>query len=448
MSIDNVASLAEMLGHFHLLEPEQQKELTSRTDAAGDPRRVARELAQRGWLTPFQVNQIFAGRVGELLLGSYVLLEKLGEGGMGAVFKARNWKLGKVVALKVIRAERLGKGDAVPRFRREIRAVAQLEHPHIVRALDAKEAGDTLCLVLEYVEGIDLARLVKQRGPLPVAQACEYIRQAALALQHAHEKGLVHRDVKPGNVLLSSDGTVKLLDLGLVRLSDPEAAGLSVGTQLTGKGVAMGTADYLAPEQAEESRSVDIRADLYSLGCTLYFLLTGRVPFPGGTFVQKALRHQREEPTPLERLRPDVPAAVAAVVRRLMAKRPEDRSQTPAEAAATLVNLLSTLGPTAEPQQTGSGSRPQEVEPAGPTLSATARPTAGQPEPCPAAGPSDACATAPLPRCTPWPATAPRPPPGPAAPPAPPCRGRGPPGGERRGLRRGRGGCGRDVGAG
>jgi WD40 repeat protein/tRNA A-37 threonylcarbamoyl transferase component Bud32 len=367
MTAAATTALVEALRRYRLLDSVQADEV-SRTllPLFPDPKALAGELIRRGWLTPYQVNQLLQGRGTELVLGSYVLLDKLGEGGMGAVFKARHWKLGKIVALKVIRAERLGKGDAVRRFRREIMAAAQLDHPHIVRALDAEEAGETLCLVLEYVEGIDLARLVKQRGPLPVLQACDYVRQAALALQHAHEKGLVHRDVKPSNLLLSGEpgasatgGQVKLLDLGLVRLSDPEAAGLSVGTQLTGKGVAMGTADYLAPEQAEESSSVDIRADLYSLGCTLYFLLSGRVPYPGGTFVQKALRHQREEPVPLERWRPDLPAAVVAVVCKLMAKRPEDRYQTPAEAADALANLLTTLGPPAAMEQTPMAAQAQ-----------------------------------------------------------------------------------------
>ena len=182
------------------------------------PRALAGELIRRGWLTPYQVNQLLQGRGRDLLLGSYVLLERLGEGGMGQVFKARNWKLGRVVALKLIRKERLDNPDAVRRFQREIRAAAQLDHPNIVRAFDADEVDGTHLLVMEYVEGTDLAKLVKKDGPLPVDKACDYCRQAALGLQHAYERGLVHRDIKPHNLLLTPGGVVKILDMGLARL--------------------------------------------------------------------------------------------------------------------------------------------------------------------------------------------------------------------------------------
>ena len=202
---------------------------------------------------------------------------------MGEVFKARHPKLGRVVALKLIRKERLDNPAAVRRFHREVQAAAQLEHPHIVRAYDADEAGDLHYFVMEYVEGTDLARLVKRDGPLTVDRACDYVRQAALGLQHAYERGMVHRDIKPANLLLTAKGdVVKVLDMGLARLDRPEKdAGAS--STLTQEGAVMGTPDYIAPEQARDSHTVDIRADLYSLGCTLYFLLAGRVPFPGGT---------------------------------------------------------------------------------------------------------------------------------------------------------------------
>jgi serine/threonine protein kinase len=299
-----------------------------------DPRALARELLRREWLTAFQANRLLQGRGQELLLGSYVLLEQVGSGGMGEVFKARNRKLGRVAALKVIRRERLADDAAVRRFHREIRAAAQLTHPNIVLAYDADQVGGTHFFVMEFVEGQELGRLIKQRGPLPVATACDCVRQAALGLQHAHERGLVHRDIKPHNLLLTRHGVVKVLDLGLARLN--ATAEGEASTTVTHEGMVMGTPDYMAPEQAEESHAVDIRADLYSLGCTLYYLLSGQVPFPGGSLLQKLRRHQSEEPMPIEYLRPDVPAAVAAVVRTLMAKRPEDRYQTPAELAAAL----------------------------------------------------------------------------------------------------------------
>jgi tRNA A-37 threonylcarbamoyl transferase component Bud32 len=310
--VDSVAALGQALRDSRLLEPAQLQELTALQARYVEPRGLARELLQRDWLTAYQVNQLFQGRGHELTLGPYVLLERLGAGGMGQVFKARHVLMRRLVALKVIRKDHLADPEIVSRFHREIRAVAQLAHPNIVLAHDAGQVGDTHFLVMEYVEGTDLARLVKKHGPLPVARACAYVRQAALGLQHAHERGLVHRDIKPANLLLATapgEAVVKVLDLGLARLSH---GGEQTVGELTQEGAVMGTPDFIAPEQAEESRGVDIRADVYSLGCTLYYLLTGRVPFPGGTLLQKLRRHQNEQPAPVTTLRPEVPAQVAA----------------------------------------------------------------------------------------------------------------------------------------
>ncbi len=188
---------------------------------------------------------------------------------------------------------------------------------------------------MEYVPGTDLAKLVKKAGPLSVDRACDYCRQTALGLQHASERGLVHRDIKPQNLLQTPDGVVKILDMGLARLGHAQEASEASST-MTREGTVMGTLDYIAPEQAMDSHMVDIRADLYSLGCTLYFLLTGRAPFPGGTAMEKLLKHRLDEPTAVEQSRPGLPPGVAAVVRKLMAKRPEERYQTAAEAAAAL----------------------------------------------------------------------------------------------------------------
>jgi serine/threonine protein kinase len=278
-------------------------------------------------------------------IAGYQLLDQLGQGGMGQVYKARHLHMGRTVAVKLIRPDRLTHADAVRRFQREARAAARLAHPNIVTVYDSGHAGGTHFLVMEYVAGTDLARLVRESGPLPIARACAYVRQAALGLQHAFERGLTHRDIKPSNLLCSAaDATVKLLDLGLARLDNPEQSGES---DLTDTSTLMGTPDFIAPEQARDARAADIRSDLYSLGCTLYYLLTGSVPFPGGSLTEKLLKHQFDDPRPLEELRPEMPPALRAVVRRLMAKEPENRYPTPAEAAAALAPFTGEGGPDA-----------------------------------------------------------------------------------------------------
>jgi eukaryotic-like serine/threonine-protein kinase len=339
MTIPSAAALLDMLRRYHLVAAERQAELERLQSQYSEPAALARELVRRGWLTTYQVNQIFQGRAAALELGSYVLLDRLGEGGMGTVYRASHRKMGRIVALKALRRERLSHPNAVRRFHREIHAVARLIHPNIVLAYDAGEAGDTLFFTMEYIEGRDLARLVREDGPLEVAQACDYVRQAAVGLQHAHEQGMVHRDIKPHNLLLNNKGVVKILDMGLARLASGNGDAAATAS-LTLDGTVMGTPDFMAPEQSLSTRTVDIRADVYALGCTLYFLLTGKVPFPGGTLGDKIARHLAEEPSPVEQLRPDVPPAVAAVVRKMMAKKPEDRYSTPAEVADALSRAL------------------------------------------------------------------------------------------------------------
>jgi hypothetical protein len=333
MAID---TFVEVLRDGGLLSAAQLGELASLPPTSlPDPRALADELMRRNWLTPFQVEELLQGRGAELVLGQYVLLDRLDEGGMGQVYKAQDRLRRRVVALKVIRRDRLGSPDAVRRFRREIQAAARLSHTNVVVAHDAAQAGDRQFLVMEYIEGSDLRRLVKDHGPRPVDEACDLVRQAALGLQHFLESGLVHRDVKPSNLMLASgQHVVKILDLGLARLLS--GGGESSLSELTQTGVVMGTPDFIAPEQVEDSHAVDIRADLYSLGCTFYYLLTGRVPFPGGTVIQKLDKHRWADPEPVEYLRPEVSPEVRAVLRKLMAKRPDERYQTPAEVARAL----------------------------------------------------------------------------------------------------------------
>jgi WD40 repeat protein/tRNA A-37 threonylcarbamoyl transferase component Bud32 len=338
---DSAVQLVQLLAQYRLLEPAQQQEAADSLQTRfPEPRRLAHELIQRGWLTPYQVNQLFLGKGAQLVLGSYVILERLGEGGMGQVFKARHQNLGRTAALKVIRKDRLSNPVAVQRFRREIQAVAHLSHPNVVIAFDADQVGDIHYFSMEYVEGIDLGRLLKTQGPLPIEVAHQYLRQAALGLQHAHERGLVHRDIKPSNLLLAKPqagqplGVVKVLDLGLARLERPIDGDLN--SSLSNDGQLMGTPDFIAPEQARNSHRIDARADLYSLGCTFYYLLTGQVPFQSDTATEKLYKHWFEEARPIEQLRPEASGVLAVVIRRLMAKRPEDRYQSAAALVAAL----------------------------------------------------------------------------------------------------------------
>ncbi len=267
----------------------------------------------------------------------YEIRELLGAGGMGAVYRARHKLMDREVALKVVKTQLVEKSGTVDRFHREVQAAARLIHPNIVTAFDAEQVGDTHFLVMEFVPGQSLAQVIQGRGQLPVALACEYVRQAAVGLQHAYEQGMVHRDIKPANLMVTSSGQVKILDFGLARLASELPGGVA-----TQEGWVLGTPDYIAPEQAEDSRQADIRADIYSLGCTLYHLLTGTPPFPTGTFLQKIKAHQTQAPRPLTEWRPDVPAELVAVVERMMAKDTAQRYQTPAEVAQALAQLGNT----------------------------------------------------------------------------------------------------------
>ena len=272
----------------------------------------------------------------------YRLIRKIGQGGMGTVYLAEHRLMRRLVALKLVRAGFLSNPQIVARFRREVEAAAQLAHPNIVTSHDADEAGGVHFLVMEYVEGESLAERLEREGPLPIHEACDCIRQTALGLEFAHQKGMVHRDIKSHNLMRDLQGTVKILDFGLARVL---REGSSAEGPLTTEGVVMGTVDFMAPEQAQDSRHADIRADVYSLGCTLYHLLAGRVPFPGGTASSKILKHASVAPEPLGRDRADVSAELEQVIGKMMAKKPQDRYQTPAEAAAALAPFATVIPP-------------------------------------------------------------------------------------------------------
>src|SRR5262249_38108441 len=279
----------------------------------------------------------------------YRILEVLGSGGMGVVYKAEHRLMERTVALKVIDRGLTGNPAVVERFRREVKAAAQLNHPNIVHAYDADQAGDNHFLVMEFIEGTTLARLVEQQGPLPVAQACDAVRRAALGLQRAAENGMVHRDIKPHNLMRTPQGQIKVLDFGLARLvsevgppvaAPTEETAPTTSRSLTHLGMVMGTADYMAPEQAADAHAADSRADIYSLGCTLYFLLTGQPPFPEGTMRDKLSAHRQDKPRPLSDFRDDLPAGLVHVIERMMDKDPAQRYQTPEEVARALRPFL------------------------------------------------------------------------------------------------------------
>jgi serine/threonine protein kinase len=305
-----------------------------------DAQRLADHLVRAGLLTNWQADKLLEGRHRGFLLGKYKLLDHLGSGGMSSVYLAEHTLMHRRVAIKVLPQKRINDSSYLERFYREARAAASLHHPNIVVAHDIDNENDIHYLVMEYVEGRDLQSVVKEEGPLDYAEAADYIAQAARGLQHAHEAGLIHRDVKPANLLLDRKGVVKLLDLGLARFSDEQNDLASLTVQHDEN--VLGTADYLAPEQARNSHRVDHRVDIYSLGCTLYCLLTGHPPFPEGTLAQRILKHVSEQPPSIYKDRPDAPGELVDICNKMMAKRPEDRFQTAAEVADELQHWLQT----------------------------------------------------------------------------------------------------------
>ena len=299
---------------------------------------VVKMLVKNGRLTEYQATTIAQGRPQSLILGEYVLLSILGKGGMGVVFRARHRLMDREVALKTLSTVAI-KPDTVPRFYREVKAAARLSHPNIVTAYDAGEQAGTHYLVMEYVRGRDLAAIVKEKGPLPLRQAIDYVQQAARGLEFAHKHGVVHRDVKPSNLLLDQEGVVKILDMGLARLSE-NLAGTPEATDITGTGQILGTVDYMSPEQAEDMRSADHRSDIYSLGCTLFYLLTRRPVFGGETVLRRILCHRTEPIPSLMDVRPDCPEALDALAQWMLAKQPEDRPQGMVEVIAVLEGCM------------------------------------------------------------------------------------------------------------
>jgi eukaryotic-like serine/threonine-protein kinase len=331
--VDDIGRFVDTLIQTGLIPEAEVRALSAPFSSGGEDWAVEPftiELIRRGKLTPYQAAAIRQGKTKGLLIGDYIVLDKIGSGGMGLVLKARHRQRARIVALKLLPPSISRDRAAVMRFRREASAVAKFRHPNLVAAIDSGETHGLLFLVMEFVNGRDLAKTVKEKGPLTVIQTIDCIIQAARGLQEAHKHGIVHRDIKPANLLLDSSDTVKVLDLGLARVNQQQelAATSASELDLTVSGSFVGTVDYMSPEQAYDPRMADGRSDIYSLGCTLHYLLTGKAPFGGQTFMERLLGH-RERPVPsLRAARGDVTAALDATFRMLLAKAPEDRPQT------------------------------------------------------------------------------------------------------------------------
>jgi tRNA A-37 threonylcarbamoyl transferase component Bud32/Leucine-rich repeat (LRR) protein len=355
MPVASLPDFQRLIEKSNLLAPEQLVDL--RTWPEEEPNTLLARMVKAGWITDWQAQQLLAGK-NQFFMGRYKLLDLIGQGGMGAVFKAVLPSVGRIVALKVMNRQQLKKPQSLTRFLREIRSAAAVDHPHLVRAYDADVDRDNHFLVMEYVAGQNLKALIKGEQPLPICWSCECIRQAALGLEHAFEQGMVHRDIKPSNLLVTQDEhsglpVVKILDLGLARFaSECEDDG-----DVTRSGQVLGTPDYIAPEQARNTKTADIRADIFSLGCTLFELLTCRLPFPGYTVMEKLMARASQDAFHVRQYRPDVPAELDAIVAKMLARDPDMRYTTPLEVAQALAPFASGTAGSVRAPQPGAASQ-------------------------------------------------------------------------------------------
>jgi serine/threonine protein kinase len=316
-------------------------------------------LINAGKLTRFQADAVRERRFEELVIGNYQVLDRLGAGAMGTVYKARHRRMKRVVAIKVL-SRSVGQSEKlVKRFQREVEAVARLSHPNIVMAFDADEAEVGHFLVMEFVSGRDLDSEVQKRGSFPIREAVDCIAQAGRGLSYAHEQGIIHRDIKPANLLRDLDGVVKVADLGLARFNDPFGGPTEEMAALTQAGSIMGTVDFMPPEQAMGLTNIDHRADIYSLGCTLYYLLLGCPPFAGASLMAILLKHREAPPPSLCLARQEIPSSLDAIFRRMVAKKPEERFTEMAEVVRALESL-----PTGSPTPPAPALQPSSARPA------------------------------------------------------------------------------------
>jgi WD40 repeat protein/serine/threonine protein kinase len=414
MPVESITNLVDTIRQHRLLTAMQMEELTQNLQGAfPDPRALARELLKRNWLSPYQINHLFQGRVRELVQGPYLLVERLAEGKLGMIYKARHLRMNRVVTLQVFREKLLAEQEAIDHFYQEIQTVSRLSHPNIVTAFDAGPVGRTHFLAVEFVEGLDLQQLVKQSGPLPPVLACDFICQTARGLQHALERGLRHHDLKPSNLLVTrwtsrrepapsdrsedsqptfqSDGgsLIKIRNLGLT-LFHPAAAQAESARRASDSGPLSDSLDCPAPEEAAGDPA-DIRSDLYHLGGIFFFLLTGHMPYREGDAAERARHDLEPEPWSAEALGPEVPAEMRAIIQRLLARNPGERYQTPGELTAALAGVLgippepSALGTVndAAEQTVVSRTRSVAMQPTRPSITDTLPPLVAEPLPAP-----------------------------------------------------------------
>jgi serine/threonine-protein kinase len=351
----------DLIRRSGVLSDRQLEEVGARVRAGGYPtgtRALADRLVAERILTEFQADRLLKGKTHGLIVGRYVILDRLGEGGRGRVFKAQHRLMGRLAALKVIAPQIASRASSIARFYREMRLIGRLDHPNVIRAFDADQIGELLYIVMEYVAGRSLDRVMNDRGPLPAHEVIDYMAQAALGLAHAHERGIVHRDVKPPNLLLSEEGQIKILDLGLSALMEADNA----ATFATAAGQIVGTVNYMSPEQAV-ALNIDGRSDLFSLGCTMYQLLSGRLPFPGETVAECISLRVTGQSAPITDFRTDLSPSLVQVLEKLMARRPEDRFQTSAEAAEALQALAGHEAGVHPPPQPTPGPSPERSAP-------------------------------------------------------------------------------------
>lgn len=346
MAVQSTSALLKVLEKSALLSSEEfesvKQEALDSPELYNTPEKLAKHWIQTNLLTKWQVMQLLSGKAA-FFLGKYKLLNLLGVGGMGRVFLAEHTIMHRKVALKVISKEFSNNPDALKQFQAEARAIATLNHINIVQAYNFESEGDRYYIVMEYVDGQSLEKRVQKEGPLPINDVISYLRQSAKALQHAHQRNMIHCDIKPDNLLLNQDGQIKILDMGIAKLNDPKKKGQVSEPEPTSDSQAkkdeshiLGTVDYLAPEMASGEVEADPRVDIYSLGCTMFFLLTGQVPYPETTLIERILAHQEKPPRDPRELRPDTPKELAYIILKMEEKKSEDRYQSMDEVLAAL----------------------------------------------------------------------------------------------------------------